>query len=123
MAGTSTSDPKLEKPGEPLDLEDWSKPTRFGRRERLTELKSRGRRRKNEAVAVVTRCHPELEKWSGRSFDLAQDRPVEVILGRLDSNQRPPAPKSAVSQAPATLCETEMAFKFLIQNDLTQLIA
>jgi hypothetical protein len=50
---------------------------------------------------------PELEKWSGR----------------LDSNQRPPAPKSAVSLFPAMLCETTIRLKLLMSNDLTHVIA
>ena len=43
--------------------------------------------------------------------------------GRLDSNQRPPAPKSAVSRFPAMFCERAIGLKFLVQNDLTHVVA
>jgi hypothetical protein len=54
-----------------------------------------------------TPLEPELKKWSGR----------------LDSNQRPPAPKIALSRFPATLRETSIALKPLIQKHLSQIIA
>jgi hypothetical protein len=47
-----------------------------------------------------------------RLASLAQGAP-ELISGRLDSNQRPPAPKSASSRTPATLCETYMGHQLL----------
>ena len=54
---------------------------------------------------------------------LSRDFTLEKWSGRPDSNRRPPAPKSEVPRCPAIGCETTIGLKFLIQNDLTHVIA
>src|SRR6185436_4545896 len=48
---------------------------------------------------------------------------VQKWSGRLDSNQRPPAPKSAVSRFLAMSCERTIGLKSSDPNDLTHIIA
>jgi hypothetical protein len=56
----------------------------------------------------VTECQVAVEpRWNPGTWK---------VVGRLDSNQRPPAPKSAVSRFPAMLCETTIRLKLLMSN-------
>ena len=71
------------------------------------KLRSRRRCATRRELDLLPMCPEFTTSWSGR----------------LDSNQRPPAPKSAVWRFPAMVCETTIRLKLLMSNHLTHVIA